>query len=255
MTIPGMPTFGAARSPVSMEGSPVPNVISVKAGWSTSYDRPIWQALNYRRLRFAYRAPSFFLDTFSKGGVPVGYLGIDESLSDRSLAAGLQEAGTITWITCHGEFGWHGYQFDLHAADAPIASLGLGHTGPGPTVLVLDTCYAVDFGYPGWESIWVNSLWPGVRLVLGFASPATIAESTSLRGRTFAELVLSGKALAEAWISAVTEDSYATADVAVAIGFGTTVDDALDVLANASMSYLPSAQLCTEAVAFVSRPT
>jgi hypothetical protein len=52
----------------------------IGAGWCTYFSRPFPWNLSYRRLRFAYRAPSFFLAELAAEGLDVGYVGFDEDL-------------------------------------------------------------------------------------------------------------------------------------------------------------------------------
>ena len=55
--------------------------LRIGSGWCTSFDRPFPRNLRYRKLRFAYRAPSFFLAEMAAGGFEVGYLRFDEELN------------------------------------------------------------------------------------------------------------------------------------------------------------------------------
>jgi hypothetical protein len=209
------------------------------AGWSTTFDRGLFSPLRYRRLRFAYRAPTFFLQAITAAGIDVSYVGIDECLTAGSISSGRRELPWILWVTTHGEFTQRGFQFDLHSKDVGLHEVDW--QGSGPSVLILDTCDCVDLGEPNWERRWLSTIEPSLRLVLGFSSPATICEPTSLRGRSFADRILRGDKLVDAWLSAATNDTYPGLDRAVAIAFGSTSEEAELILDTASLSNLPTA--------------
>lgn len=219
-------------------------VLHVTSGWCTYFSRPFPRNFQYRRLRFAYRAPSFFLAEMSAAGHRVGYLGFDEALE---LVRGSDQDNheiarlDLMWITTHGEFRQNGYQFDLHKADLQLneAQLGFGD----PTILILDTCDAVDLLDREWRELWANAVGPNLRLVLGFSTPATVSETTSIRGRAFAQRALHGEPLASAWVDVATSTAYPGTDRAIAFALGDGRDDALSTLSETTLGNLPPARI------------
>jgi hypothetical protein len=220
--------------------------LRVGSGWCTSFNRPWAKKWQYRRLRFAYRAPSFFLSEMATNGLEVSYLQFDEDLDATAVVPGGPRVTPsewtnrvdILWITPHGEFQAHGYQLDLHSVDVPLDNVNLGY-GSGPVVVVLDTCWAVNLAAKGWKQLWSQAVGPNLRLVLGFCTPATVCETTSERGRAFAKRVLGGDRLAKAWLDVATNTSYKGTDRAVAIAFGDSQQDAQQVLNSATLWTLP----------------
>jgi hypothetical protein len=143
----------------------------------------------------------------------------------------------LLWVTTHGEFGRQGYQLDLHREDLPLAAARLGYGGPN--VLVLDTCDAVDLSHPTWQQLWLDAVGPDLRLVLGFSTPATVCESTSLRGRAFAQRILGGEPFASAWLDVATSSAYPGTDHPIAFALADTPQVAEQVLRTASLGNLP----------------
>lgn len=222
--------------------NPTRRSLRVDAGWCVSFRRPFPKNFQYRRLRFAYRAPSFFLSEMSKGGHQVGYLGFDEALtlrfSGEEEELGGRQASDFVWITTHGEFTDGGYQFDLHSEDISFGDAYIGRCG-GPSVLILDTCDAIDTCRPNWRQRWAESAGPNLRIVLGFSTPATVSEVTSVRGRAFARRLLAGDSIVDAWVDSATNTTYPGTDHAIAFAIGDSRDDAITLLREATLSSLP----------------
>jgi len=86
----------------------------------------------------------------------------------------------------------------------------------------------------------VRSVGPSLRLLLGFASPASIEHVSTTRARQFAEEILSGAPIGPAWLRAVHDTGYVGLDVGVAIGFGDSAADAKWALRGLTLDDLPA---------------
>jgi hypothetical protein len=107
-------------------------------------------------------------------------------------------------------------------------------------VAVFDTCDLVDLKDPLWWQHWVWNVGPSLRVLLGFASPATIEQSSTRRGRLFGERIVSGAPIGPSWLEAVHSTGYAGLDLGVAIGLGDSPNDAEWALHRIRMGDLPA---------------
>ncbi len=158
----------------------IPN-IRIGVGWSTDFPRPWPNQINYRPLRAAYRAPSFFLESMLGGGSVVGFIKFDEQLQIEQLVGSSASLGArinVLYLVSHGENHNGQYQLDLHKGDWSPAVSGIGDISP--TVIVFDTCDLVDLESPNWATYWQSPKIPKtLRIVFGFSSQATVTEETS----------------------------------------------------------------------------
>jgi hypothetical protein len=221
-------------------GNATPRKPSIGVGWSSHFERPGLQSFFYRKLRYAYRAPTFFLEAMLANNVDVKFLRFDEALACADLdgtTGQLAESADLVYFASHGEYKAHGYSFILHGSDWRPCAKGLG-TG-SLSVAVFDTCDLVDLSDPSWRNAWISSAGSHLRLLLGFASPATVATNSTIRGKGFAEQIIAGDPLGPAWLHAVHDTAYAGADVGVAIGFGDDRADAEWALHKMTLADLP----------------
>jgi Family of unknown function (DUF6345) len=211
----------------------------VGVGWSTFFKRPWTRQLLYPRLRYAYRAPSFFL-TYAASVRAVEFVRFDEALAVDDLDGtntSLAESVDVLYLSGHGECGGGTYKAILHSGDWPPSN-GIGFTGP--VVAVFDTCDLVDLNNPSWDTHWRSStVGPALRLLLGFASVATVSQASSIRGDAFARNVEAGVPIAEAWLKAVHGTAPLGADLGIAIAFGDDAADAASILHTARIDALP----------------
>lgn len=202
------------------------NSLSVGVAWSTTFPRPGWRGKFVRKLRYAYRAPSFVTEGMVTAGHDLRFLKFDEACS-RDLfdpvGAALASSVDFFYISTHGRISGRQYTCLLHAEDWPLDGSCLGQAGP--SVATFDTCDLIDLADVGWRQSW-ESAGPALRLLLGFASPATVAENSTRRGQAFMEMILAGEPVGTSWLRAVHSTAYAGLDLAVAIGFGSDSDDA-----------------------------
>jgi hypothetical protein len=239
---PGATPASAAAPELS--GNATPRKPSIGVGWSSHFERPGLQSLFYRKLRYAYRAPSFFLEAMLANQALLKFLRFDEALVHGDLDGTdgqLAESADLVYFASHGEYKAHGYSLLLHESDWKPCSTGLG-TG-SLSVAVFDTCDLVDLNDSSWRNDWISSVGTHLRLLLGFASPATVATDSTIRGKAFAEKIIAGEPLGHAWLRAVHDTAYAGADVGVAIGFGTDTPDAQWALHEMTLAHLPSPRI------------
>lgn len=216
----------AADSEIAPAEDPLPRKLSIGIGWSSHFQRPGLQSLFYRKLRYAYRAPALFMEAMLADNARIKFLRFDEDLLPVDFdgtSDQLAESVDLVYFASHGEYRAHSYSLILHGADWKPCTKGLGTSSL--SVAVFDTCDLLDLNDSAWQSSWVSSVGPHLRLLLGFASPATVATDSTARGRAFAAKIIGGDPLGPAWLQAVHGTAYAGADLGVAIGFG---DDAAD---------------------------
>lgn len=209
-------------------------------GWSTHFDRPWPVRILYRRLRYAYRAPSLFAEQMIGAGATISFLRFDERLLAEDLDGtqmALADAVDFLYLSTHGENKSAAYKVALHGADWSPASSGIG--AAGPVIAVFDTCDLVDFSDANWMDSWSQGVGAALRLILGFAGPATVNQSASLRGLAFAENLQAGMPIAPSWLSAVQQTSLPQTDRAVAIAIGDDDDDAEYILQQSTLSNPP----------------
>ncbi len=226
----------------------MPNSLTVGVAWATEFARPGLDRLRYRRLRYAYRAPSFFAGSMLAGGCAVRFVRFDEELQLEHLdgtAGRLTDDVDLLYVATHG-YCSSGYRVALRDADwAPCA----GDFGAsGPSVAVFDTCDLVNLNDPQWWQAWVSAAGRSLRLLLGFASPATVAHVSTQRGRAFAERILSGDAVARSWLRAVKDTVFPGLDVGIAVAFGDTAHDAEWALREMTLKDLPARRRGTSPV-------
>ena len=217
--------------------------VSAGAGWCTHFSGTR-RVLRHRRLRYAYRAPSFFADEWLRGGNRIEFLRFDESVDacdfDGTQAA-LAEHVDVLYIATHGSNNAAGYRTILHGSDWEPA---LGGFGPnGPSVVIFDTCDLVSLSNRNWNVPWeVPTVGRALRLVLGFSTPATVGQATSVRGRGFVQNLLAGDTFVDAWMGCIVGTSYQGTDQPVAIAFGDSATDARTVLVSARLNNIPGAR-------------
>jgi hypothetical protein len=152
----------------------------------------------------------------------------------------LQNDVQLLYVMTHGEFKNTGYEVCLHSADWVPGTTGIGQNNLA--VAVFDTCGLIDkSSIPNWQAVWrTANVGPTVRLLLGFDGPVLIDRASGLRGKAFAENLLSGNTFADAWIGAVHSTVPSSSGKAVAIGIGDHAAGAQNILDTASISFMPS---------------
>ena len=216
------------------------NKLSIGVAWSSHFERSGLKSLLYRKLRYAYRAPAFFAEGMLAYGANLGFLRFDEGLKTTDLdGTSDQLADSVQFFYCasHGEYKPSSYSLILYQADWKPCTTGLGNSKLA--VAVFDTCDLIDLKDPAWPNPWIASVGLHLRLLLGFASPATVATDSTARGKVFANKVVSGDPIGPAWLEAVHSTAYAGADVGVAIGFGDDTADADWALHSMTLADLP----------------
>jgi Family of unknown function (DUF6345) len=219
----------------------MPNTVSVGIGWSTHFPGGgLIRKLKYRRLRYAYRAPAFVAEAMVADGSTLGFLNFDERLKVADLDGTNQALACsvdFLYVASHGEYTSSStYKLILHTGEWPVSGSDLG--AGAPSVAAFDTCDLLDLNDPQWPTAW-QTAGSSLRLLLGFASPATVAADSTLRGRVFAEKILAGDPIGPAWLQAVHGNSYLDTDLGVAVGFGDSLDGADWALHDMTLSDLP----------------
>jgi hypothetical protein len=220
----------------------MPRKLSIGVGWSSHFHRTGLRNLyhHYRKLRYAYRAPAFFMEAMLANNATIKFLRFDESLVSADLNGNskqLAESVDLVYFSSHGEYKAHSYSLILHGSEWKPCDQGLG--ADSLSVAVFDTCDLLDLNDSAWHNAWVSSVGPHFRLLLGFASPATVATDSTARGKAFAEKIIRGDPLGPAWLQAVHGTAYAGADLGVAIGFGDDSADADWALHDMTLADLP----------------
>lgn len=222
-----------------------PTKHSIGVGWSTHFERG-WKSFYYRKLRYAYRAPAFFAEAMLAAGANIKFLRFDEGLSAADLdgtSGKLAESVEIFYCASHGEYKSSSYSVILCEKDWKPCARGLGASAGlgtnGPSVAVFDTCDLLDPKDPNWPNEWVSNVGLHLRLVLGFASPATVAADTTVRGKAFAEEIIKGNPIGPSWLRVNQNTKYPGTDRAVAIGFGDNASEADWALHKMKLGDLP----------------
>lgn len=220
--------------------------LSVGACWCTHFSG-VSGLLWYRRLRYAYRAPAFFIDRMIGRGAGIEFLRFDDKVSAADLDGASSQLATdvdILYVSSHGATDSSGYRVVLHSGEWRPVLGGLGHENPA--VIVFDTCDLVDLSDPTWASLWEHStVGKALRIVLGFSSPATVSQATSIRGLAFVDNLERGDTFADAWMGAIYSTRYQGTDIPVVLGFGDDQHDAHSALNNASLSAMPGPRMQT----------
>ncbi|MEP6892190.1 MAG: DUF6345 domain-containing protein, partial [Gaiellaceae bacterium] len=107
----------------------------------------------------------------------------------------------ILYLGAHGELRGSDFKLVLHSGEWYPAQGGLDLEGP--RIVVFDACNLLDRNDPDWADPWLAQTRRRLRLVLGFASLATVSKGTALRGEEFARRVARGDPVARAWLMAV----------------------------------------------------
>ena len=211
---------------------------AVGVGWVTHFDRKGLGRLAYKRLRYAYRPPAFFMQEMNNLGASIDLIEFDEELQESDLHGSTARTAAldILFLSSHGSSKGGGYTLALHSRDWDVLASDLGSLGP--KVLVADTCNLVTGNQPGWESAWENSnLGVDLRLVLGFSTAATAGRTSTMRGAEFVR-ELSTRSVADAWLKAAYSAAYAKTDQPVAIALGDDDADANSVF-SAKLNSIP----------------
>jgi len=201
--------------------------LRIGVAWSTHFPGGGWlNKIRYRRLRYSYRAPSFVAEGMTAGGNVLSFLRFDEGLTLADLdgtTTALASAVDFFYVSSHGTCSSSQYKLILHSGEWPVSGADLGNLGPA--VATFDTCDLVDLTDANWQAPW-QTAGLSLRLLLGFASPATVAENSTLRGREFTAKILAGDPIGPAWLQAVHQNGYPNTDQAIALGFGDDQADA-----------------------------
>jgi Family of unknown function (DUF6345) len=222
------------------------NSLRLGVGWSTHFRRPGLRGRMYRKLRYTYRAPAFLAEAMIANGHALGFMHFDEALPVDKLdgtVSSLAESVDLFYVSSHGQYtSASRYQLVLHANDWPVTGASLGNGGP--SVAAFDTCDLIDLTDPAWKTPWLS---PGssLRLLLGFASPATVAENSTRRGQTFAAEILADNPIGPSWLYAVHQTGYAGTDIGVAVAFGDDSADADWALHDLKLTDLPALRSST----------
>lgn len=209
--------------------------MTVGVAWCTYFERTGWQRLQYRRLRYAYRAPSYFLQGMLATGNSARFVRFDDSLVKNDLAGHGSPASQldILYVSSHGMTTQAGYSVALTSADLALMSSGFGDFGPA--IVVFDTCHLVESVSKTMMESWrTAAVGPSLRLILGFSSPATVSPRTSLRGLAFAK-ALSQMPVSAAWFSSIQETRYLGTDHPIAIAFADDDKEAERILHTAKI--------------------
>ncbi|MFI5697738.1 hypothetical protein ACIA58_38130 [Kribbella sp. NPDC051586] len=115
-------------------------------------------------------------------GANVKFVTFDENLVDQDLDhGGDAQQVDILYVATHRLNGASGYELGLHADDWPVLAGGFGDRGP--VIVVFDCCDLADPAVIDWDRVWrTDKIGPQLRLVLGFASPASVSRQASIRG-------------------------------------------------------------------------
>jgi hypothetical protein len=212
--------------------------LSVGVAWVTHFQRKGYQRLLYRRLRYAYRAPSLFMQGMLEAGDDAKLLLVDESLADTCLdPGGTCQQVDLLYLSTHGMAGAGGFELCLHMLDRSLLAGGFGDDGPA--IVVLDCCDLVDLTVGGWDKTWATGkLGKELRLVLGFSTPASVTRQDSVRGTAFVD-ELAKSPVTDAWFAAIQNTSRVGLDQPVAIALGDSPADAQNVLDNLKIGSLP----------------
>ena len=197
---------------------------SLGIAWSTFFR---WRGLTWLpRLVYSYRAPMLFASFMAEHAAVQGVvLGGDERLRATEFDGSFDRRAehlSILYLSAHGRLESGQFELLLYADAWRPASSGLD--GDGPRVAVFDACDLVDPSDPAWSQVWTAHHRPHLRMVLGFASLATVNRAAAFRGEEFAERLVRGEPVASAWIAAVRSHSAHGRDRPAAIAFG--ADDA-----------------------------
>jgi hypothetical protein len=171
-------------------------------------------------------------------GHPADFLLIDENLDVKDfngVRAALQDSVDILYVCMHGKTAPGKYQAELYAADWQPFVTGIGN-GPGPWIAVFDTCDLIDLSDPRLTGHAKWAVGQSLRLLLGFASLATVDTGPSGRGKAFATNLAAGLPVADAWLQAVHSTGFPGMDRAIAIAFGDNPSDARTVLSSATLA-------------------
>ena len=228
----------------------MPSALTIGVGWSTEFNRSFRERLQYRRLRYAYRGPSFFASAMVNAGHRVKFMRFDEGLRAPDLDGTtdrISDGVDLLYVSTHGECRKSEYQAILYDANWRPCANGFGDSGP--SVAVFETCDLIKLADADWHKPWVASAGPSLRLLLGFASLATIEQVSTKRGRLFAERILSGAPIGAAWLEAVHSTGFTGLDIGVAIGFGDSASDADWALHRLRLDDLPATRHESHAIA------
>jgi hypothetical protein len=214
--------------------------MEITAAWCVSFDRPgLRNFFARRKLKYAYRAPCFFLSKMREAGHhAVRDLVFDEELTDADFSVRhIHESAQIFYLTTHGTFSPSGYHASLYWNDWYPSKTGIG--GRNTVVAIFDTCFLIDSALP-WRAIWARANFGArLRLILGFDNFAAIDGGHTRRGLAFADNLSRGDTFVDAWFKAVASTTPEPYNKAIAIGIGDDQPGAVSVLTTASLSRMP----------------
>jgi len=159
-----------------------------------------------------------------------------------------QDSADILYVCTHGKTSPGTYRAILHEADWEPLVTGIG-LGAGPWIAVFDTCDLIKLTDPRLATGSAWTVGPALRLLLGFASLATVDKGPSQRGKAFAANLLMGMPIASAWLEAVHSTGFPGLDLAIAIALGDDLADARTALTSASLILPPPRRRSATAVA------
>ncbi|HTD58909.1 MAG TPA: DUF6345 domain-containing protein [Solirubrobacteraceae bacterium] len=157
----------------------------------------------------------------------------------------MADGADILYIAGHGRQARGQFELLLHSDEWRPASAGLD--GNGPRVAIFDACNLITPNDGDWAAPWMAAVRPNLRLVLGFASNATVSKAASFRGEEFAERVARGDTIAGAWIAAVRSHDAHGRDRPVAIAFGSDDTEAKHLLGHGNLATVLSMPPLTSA--------
>lgn len=192
-------------------------MVCIETGWCTRFRRRGGQWFAPRDLQSAYRAPSLFAQQMVRNGALHHLVTCDEDFDPTGSWCPFR---SITYLCSHGRLVDGAYRLSIHDRDIDLR-------GIRAEIVVIDACDVID-QHPA--ASWLNQLHPYVRIVLGFQGRATNDPGSALRGRVFADLLLAGDPVGDAWINAVTQTAhfgpYGPYDNPAVIAIGDTTAEA-----------------------------
>lgn len=157
----------------------------------------------------------------------------------------------VLYISAHGEQSRDGFRLILHR-DHWLPALGGLDGATAPRIVAFDACQLI--AGDGWRTSWSAAHRPSLRLVLGFASPATVGRAQGERGRAFARLMAEGEPVVTSWLVAVRRHAGHDRDVPVALAFAIDDDEARFLLDEATLSDVLDLPALPSAVTPARRP-
>ena len=223
-------------------------MVKLSISWSGDINRPGLKFLSrYPRLPDVYRGVSQFAGALEAAGfVELAHIRCDEEATTKHLP-GTHDDAEILYACGHGEINAGRYELCLHDKNWSVANGSLG--GARLCVAIFDSCNLIDTANGTDVSHWnVTGLGPSIRLLLGFDGLAYMMRSATNRGLEFANNLVNGMPIADAWVWAVRKTTIAPYNRAVAIGIGDSVTDAQSMLNVTLTGSLPGSRVSSTPV-------